>query len=71
MGPFAAGAGVDPATLKYFVSALVAASVLLWSAWVVMGLFSQWRAGNIEFFGLVAGTVRSTVLAMLILYFIQ
>ena len=71
MDAFTAGSGVDPGTLKYFVSALVAVSSLLWSAWVVTGLFGQWRAGDIEFLRLVAGTVRSTVLVLLVIYFIQ
>lgn len=68
---FASGAGIDPGTLKYFVSALVAAAALLWSSWVVMGLLAQWHAGTIEFLGLVTGTVRATILVMLLIYFIN
>ena len=68
---FAAGAGVDPATLKLFAQALAAVAALLWSAWVITGLFSQWRVGNVDFFGLVAGSVRATILTLLVIYFIQ
>ena len=68
---FTAGAGIDPATLKIFAQALVSAAALLWSAWVVTGLFRQWRGGNIELLSLVAGTVRATILILLVIYFIQ
>lgn len=68
---FAAGAGVDPATLRAFAAGLAAMAILLWVAWVSQGLYAQWRDGSIGALELAAGSVRAVVIALLVVHFLQ
>ena len=68
---FTAGSGVDAATLKTAAAVFVAASILIWAAWVTQGLYSQWRTESIDGLTFAAGAVRACVLALLVVYFVQ
>jgi integrating conjugative element protein (TIGR03758 family) len=68
---FAAGAGVDAATLKAAAVAFVAVAILLWAGWVSQGLYSQWRNERIGGLTFAAGAIRACVLALLVVYFIH
>jgi integrating conjugative element protein (TIGR03758 family) len=68
---FRAGAGIDPGPLHEAAGLGVALAVLLWAAWAVHGLYRQWREDATDLLGLVLGTVRTTVVVVMILYFLN
>jgi integrating conjugative element protein (TIGR03758 family) len=68
---FTAGAGVDPGALHGFAVSLAGAAVIGWAAWAIDGLYRQWRAESLDGLGLVAGTLRVGVVAMVIFWFLE
>jgi integrating conjugative element protein (TIGR03758 family) len=68
---FQAGAGLPPGALRELAGLGVALAVLLWAGWAVHGLYRQWRAEATDLLGLVTGTIRTTVVALVILHFLN
>lgn len=68
---FKAGAGIEPAALHDLAVSLAGLAAILWAAWAVHGLYRQWRAETLDLLGLVAGMLRTTVIAVMILWFLQ
>lgn len=68
---FQAGAGIEAGVLRETADLLAGLAALLWAAWAIEGLYRRWRAGDTDLLGLFAGIARATVLALLVLYFLN
>jgi integrating conjugative element protein (TIGR03758 family) len=68
---FQAGAGVDPGTLALLSASLVALAILLFVGWVGVTQYQGWRAGSQSAYQALRTLLVSTLLAMLIGFYIR
>ncbi|MCY3885545.1 MAG: TIGR03758 family integrating conjugative element protein [Gammaproteobacteria bacterium] len=68
---FRAGSGLSADTLLFAIAGTIAVLATLWVAWISLGSFRSWRAGDIDIYDLLWQVVRAAIVLMILGYYIR
>lgn len=68
---FTSGSGQLASNVLLVVASIIIVFVVLWLAWIVVGVFDQWRSGTLEYGEFAWYVVRGTMILMVLGYFVH
>ena len=64
-------AGIPPGTLLNGIAAVVLVLVFVWVIWVSLGTLRAWQDGQVDVFDLVWGTLRASIVLLVLGFYLR
>ncbi len=68
---FQAGSGVTPGTLLNAIASMTLVLAFVWVAWVTVGTFRAWQAGQATVFDLTWNALRASIVLMVLGFYLR
>ena len=70
-GAFQAGSGVAPNTLLTAIASMTLVLAFVWVAWVTLGTFRSWQAGQATILDLAWHAIRASIVLMVLGFYLR
>ncbi len=68
---FQAGSGITPGTLLTAIAGVVLVLGFVWVIWVTLGTFRAWQEGQVGVFDLGWGTLRASIVLLVLGFYLN
>ncbi len=68
---FLAGSGVQASAMLFAIKGTLIVVAFLWAVWIAMGSYRAWHRGDLEIYDLLWQVMRSSIVILIIGFYIQ